>query len=259
MGQHRGSEKSGFADADHRRVGERARRVEPGVVEACDHMRIRAFRFAFLDALEQSRHREGVIVGALDRGRAERGFDGADDRVRPRSLCGGGGDDLGHRRGRVRVDDIQSSWISPRPRVRADASVPAGRKPVAGIMISYERKFASTHVEADGVRPPRRPHTKGARNLLLAFHGVAAERGVLPPDLQRVLVVALSYHFFIASMLSHAWMVILNARTDGVGVRDIEEPGAELAHQPEMDAVLQVGEWVGRAAIDAAHGGARAA
>ena len=49
----------------------------------------------------------------------------------------------------------------------------------------------------------------------------------------------------------------LDPRTDGVGVRDIEEPGAELAHQPEMDAVLQVGEWVGRAAVDAAHGGAR--
>ena len=83
---------------DDRRVGERARRIEPGVVEAGDDVRVGALRFALRDPLEQARHREGIVIGALDRRRSERGLDRADDRIRPRGL----------RRG------VRDPWSSPR-------------------------------------------------------------------------------------------------------------------------------------------------
>ena len=108
MREHRGGEKPGFADPDHRARRERTRRIEPGVVEACDDMRVGALRFALLDAREQAGHREGIVIGPLDRGRPERGLDRADDGIRPRGLRGGCRDHLGHRGGRVRIDDVQS-------------------------------------------------------------------------------------------------------------------------------------------------------
>ena len=42
--------KGGLADADDRRIRQRARRIEPGIVEAGDDMRVRARRLALPDS-----------------------------------------------------------------------------------------------------------------------------------------------------------------------------------------------------------------
>ncbi len=106
--QQAGEMKARFADADHRRIRQCARRIEPGVVETRDHMRVRALRVALGDAREDARHREGIVIGALDRGRAERGFHCTDDRIGPRGLSGSRRDGFGHGRGGVAVDDVEA-------------------------------------------------------------------------------------------------------------------------------------------------------
>jgi hypothetical protein len=108
MRQHAGEMKSGFADADDRRNRKRPRRIEPRVVEAGDHVGVGALRLAFGDAGQQPRYRECVVVSAFDRGGAERGFNRADDRIRPRHFGGGRRNGAGHRRGGIRIDDVEA-------------------------------------------------------------------------------------------------------------------------------------------------------
>ena len=69
------------------RIAQRAGRVQPGIVETRDHVRVRALRLALGDAFEQARHREGIVIGALDRGRTEGGFDRPDGRAGARDLA----------------------------------------------------------------------------------------------------------------------------------------------------------------------------
>ena len=62
----------GLADADHRRPGQRPRRVEAGVVEAGDDVRVGARRLALADFGEQARQAERPVEEALDRDRPAR-------------------------------------------------------------------------------------------------------------------------------------------------------------------------------------------
>src|SRR6266404_5754815 len=72
----------GLADTHDGRRGQRAGRVEPGVVEAGDDVRAHALRFPLRDLGEQAGDGERVVVEAFDALGTDRRVHGDDARAR---------------------------------------------------------------------------------------------------------------------------------------------------------------------------------
>jgi hypothetical protein len=73
--------KGRLPDPDHRRVGDRARRIEARIVEAGDDMRVRALAVGLANTSEHAGHGERLVVKALDRDRPHVRLAGVDDRA----------------------------------------------------------------------------------------------------------------------------------------------------------------------------------
>ena len=104
-----------FSDADHGRPGDRAGRIETCIVETGYDMGIRAIAVSIANAAEHARHRECLVVIALDRYRSHIRLTRVDDGAGQCDGAGSGGDLRRHRRGRVRIDDVEPHRIRPVP------------------------------------------------------------------------------------------------------------------------------------------------
>ena len=92
-----------LADADDRRVGDAARSVEPGVVEAGNDVGIAVG--CLLHLADHARNREDLVEIAFDARRTVAGIDRDDLGARRRRPARRFADLGGHRSGRVRIDD----------------------------------------------------------------------------------------------------------------------------------------------------------
>ena len=109
---------SGLADPHHRSPGQRARRIQPCVVEAREHVTIHATRLASGDFGEQAGQGDRLVVEAFDRLRAGLRVHRDDPGAWRGDALGGATDRGGHRRRGVGVDD-EDLHRSPPQRPRA--------------------------------------------------------------------------------------------------------------------------------------------
>ena len=93
----------------------RAGGVEPGVVEAGDDGGVGAFALAPGDLDQQARHRQRLVVVALDRDRPHREVTATISRRRRGHRARRRGDRLGHRGGGVGIDDEDAHAGQLRP------------------------------------------------------------------------------------------------------------------------------------------------
>jgi hypothetical protein len=98
--------KGRFADADHRRAGNRAGGIQSRVVETGDDVSGGAGLVRLADHLQHRRNGESFVEETLNRDRAVDWISGLYLRPRRRGRPRRRPDLIRHRRGRVRIDDV---------------------------------------------------------------------------------------------------------------------------------------------------------